>query len=102
MIELELQTLKIACQHPFVVKLHCAFHDKTKCYFVFDLLVGGDLRYHLKKKVVFNEKRTGFVVACLSSALEYLHSKRVMHRDVKPVRSTSPPPLYLRSSNLTL
>jgi serine/threonine protein kinase len=71
-------------EHPFVVKLHYAFHDKYSCYFVFDLKTGHDLRYYLKRNVVFEEKHVALYIACISSALNHIHKRGVIHRDVKP------------------
>ena len=51
---------------------------------VLDLKCGGDLRYYLRKKIVFDEKDVAFYVACLSSALHHIHSMKILHRDVKP------------------
>jgi serine/threonine protein kinase len=33
-----------------VVPLHWAFQDQRMCYFVFDLVDGGDLRFHLNHR----------------------------------------------------
>lgn len=71
-------------EHPFIISLHFAFHDKLSCYLVFDLKTGGDLRYYLRKKFMFEEKDVAFYVACISAALEYIHSKNILHRDIKP------------------
>ena len=57
---------------------------RTSCYLVLDLKCGGDLRYYLRKKIVFDEKDVAFYVACLSSALNHIHSMKILHRDVKP------------------
>ncbi len=45
---------------------------------------GGDLRYYLRKRYLFEERDVAFYVACISSALEHLHSRNVIHRDIKP------------------
>ena len=50
-----------------------AFQDKEHIYLVSDLMKGGDLRYHIGKRVVFDEPRTKFIVACMVVALEYIH-----------------------------
>jgi serine/threonine kinase 32 len=47
-------------------------------------VTGGDLRYYLRRKVLFEEKDVAFYVACISSALEHIHSRNMIHRDVKP------------------
>lgn len=70
--------------HSFVINLHFAFDDPKKCYLVMDLKTGGDLRYYLKKRYLFEEVDVAFYVACISSALEHIHSQGVIHRDVKP------------------
>ena len=49
-----------------------------------DMKLGGDLREHLKAEIYFEERDVCIVVACISSALDYLHSKLILHRDVKP------------------
>jgi serine/threonine protein kinase len=81
MAELEAMT---RVDHPFIVGLHFSFQNKYSCYFVMDMRTGGDLRYYLKKKHIFEEKDVAFFVACLSSALMHIHSKNMIHRDIKP------------------
>ena len=79
----ELQALK-KLQHPYIVTLHFAFNDKVSCFLVLDLLCGGDLRQYCKSHTVFDESHICFIGLCICSALEYMHSKYVLHRDVKP------------------
>jgi serum/glucocorticoid-regulated kinase 2 len=49
-----------------------------------DLKTGGDLRYYLRKKIMFEENDVAFYVSCISSALHHIHSQNIIHRDVKP------------------
>ncbi|CDO74485.1 hypothetical protein BN946_scf184979.g40 [Trametes cinnabarina] len=35
--------------HPFIVNLRYAFQDDENCFFVLDLMLGGDLRFHLER-----------------------------------------------------
>jgi len=49
-----------------------------------DLLLGGDLRYHVARKRKFTEEITRFFIACLVHALEAVHAANIIHRDIKP------------------
>lgn len=69
---------------PFVVKLHYAFQNPDKLYFVMDFLNGGEMFTHLRKKIKFPEKRARFYCAELILALKCLHDNGVLYRDLKP------------------
>jgi serine/threonine protein kinase len=49
-----------------------------------DLLLGGDLRFHIARRRKFDEPSTKFFVACIIVSLEVVHSAGVIHRDIKP------------------
>ncbi|RLN20134.1 hypothetical protein BBJ28_00011498 [Nothophytophthora sp. Chile5] len=73
-------------QSPLVVRMHHTFQDAYNCYVVMDLLLGGDLKYHLNftRKNGFTEDEAKFYVAGVLLSLEYLHDRSILHRDVKP------------------
>ena len=71
-------------KHPFIVKLHYAFQNPEKLYFVIDFLNGGELFYHLRREQRFSEDRTKFYAAEILLALECLHNNGVIYRDLKP------------------
>jgi len=62
--------------------MHYAFQDKDNLYLVMDLLTGGDLRFHIGKMRRFNEHQTKFFIACIMVALEFLHVRNIIHRDI--------------------
>ncbi|KAI0715999.1 kinase-like protein [Cerioporus squamosus] len=70
--------------HPFVVNMRYAFQDDENCFFVLDLMLGGDLRFHLERLGSLSEDVVRFYIAEIGSALAFLHDRRIIHRDLKP------------------
>ncbi|KAI7889007.1 kinase-like domain-containing protein [Mucor mucedo] len=70
--------------HPFLCRLRFAFQDNDYMYMVTDLMLGGDLHFHISRQTYFSEDIIRFWFAELASAIKYLHLKRVVHRDIKP------------------
>ena len=68
--------------HPFVVRLQCAFQTERKLFLVMEYLPGGELFFHLEKKGLFLEDFARFYAAEMVLALEHLHSKGIIHRQV--------------------
>ncbi|KAF8754396.1 kinase-like protein [Rhizoctonia solani] len=66
------------------INLRYAFQDDENCFFVLDLMLGGDLRFHLERLGSLSEDTVRFYVAEIASALTFLHDKRIIHRDLKP------------------
>jgi serine/threonine protein kinase len=80
----ELEILKLISYHPNIIQLKFAFHDNFNCYFAFDYMKGGDLRYHLKYHEKFSEYEVAYLIGSIGNALHYLHNKNILHRDIKP------------------
>jgi serine/threonine kinase 32 len=71
-------------EHNFLVNLWFTFQDQEDLFVVLDLMLGGDISYHLEKEGRFSVARVRLYVAELSLALDYLREHKVVHRDVKP------------------
>ncbi|KAG0253641.1 hypothetical protein BG011_006254 [Mortierella polycephala] len=69
--------------HAFVVNMRFAFQDDDYMYMCMDLMMGGDLRFHLNRRQ-FGEDVVRFWIAELCLAVAHLHSQGVVHRDIKP------------------
>jgi len=72
------------CEHPFLIGLEYCFHSPSKIYIVMKFMQGGELYHHLQRKGKFDEKETHFYAVQILLALEYLHSKGIVYRDLKP------------------
>ena len=70
--------------NPFLVNMIFSFQDNDNLYLIMDLLLGGDLRYHLNQSEKFNEIQLKFFLACVISGLDYLHNNKIIHKDIKP------------------
>ena len=77
-----------------------AFQDTENLYLVMDYVNGGDLRYHLGNRRKFTEAETKFLVACIITALQYLHLNNVIHRDLKPENLVFDKEGYLKLTDL--
>lgn len=76
--------------------MHFAFSDNENLYLVMDLLLGGDLRYHITRRRKFSDETTKFFIACLIQALEKVHAANIIHRDIKPENLVFDSDGYLR------
>ncbi|KAF4798992.1 Serine/threonine-protein kinase 32B [Turdus rufiventris] len=61
-----------------------SFQDEEDMFMVVDLLLGGDLRYHLQQNVHFNEGTVKLYICELALSLDYLQRYHIIHRDIKP------------------
>jgi 3-phosphoinositide dependent protein kinase-1 len=68
------------CDHDLIVKLYFTFQDPSCLYFVLQLAEAGDILTWLRKTGSFDMEALIFYSAEILIALEYLHSKGIVHR----------------------
>lgn len=78
------RNLLVQLDYPLIVNLRYAFQDDETMFMVLDLMLGGDLKYHLQQTGSFPEEAVRVYAAEMICAIEYLQTKRVVHRDIKP------------------
>lgn len=70
--------------HNFIVNLYFAFQNTKNVFLLLEYCPGGDLGKVLKKERKFSEEIARIYIIEVMLALEYLHAKNVMYRDLKP------------------
>ena len=70
--------------HPFVINFFYSFQNERKLFFALEYCPGGELFNLLQKKKKFTEDQARFYSAQMVQALEHLHQKDIIYRDLKP------------------
>jgi serine/threonine protein kinase len=70
--------------HPFSVNLYATFQHEEYLYMVMEYVIGGELFSQLRKVGRFNNETSRFYAAEIVLALQYLHQKNIVYRDMKP------------------
>lgn len=69
---------------PWIVNLKSSFQEGDFLYLVMEYLPGGDLMNLLMKKETLPEEQAKFYLCELILAVETIHQKNCIHRDIKP------------------
>jgi hypothetical protein len=87
--EIEIQS---KMKHPNILKCYGYFWDEHVICFILEYASEGELYKHLKAQPNrrFSEKRTALFIKQIISAFKYLHSKNILHRDLKVAFNRSP------------
>ncbi|KAK2941904.1 putative protein kinase [Blattamonas nauphoetae] len=64
--------------------LHCVGKTDTKLYIVMDYVNGGEIFFHLRRARRFPEALAIFYCAEVVSAINHLHKRNIIYRDLKP------------------
>lgn len=90
--ELEIENMK-KLNHPFIVRYHSSFQSRahssnSKLYIVMEYIDGGDLASLIKSRKKRNKYLSEDVILKIFIqivvAIQYIHSQKVVHRDLKP------------------
>ena len=74
--------VKVDC--PFIVDIKFAFQDKQNLYLLTEFMQGGELFFHLYREKRFTNEKARFYAIEIILAIEFLHQKKMMYRDLKP------------------
>ncbi len=70
--------------HPNIVKVLEVFDENNTTYYVMEYLSGGSLDSYILQQGHLQEKETFDILHEICSALEYMHSHKMLHLDLKP------------------
>ena len=70
--------------NPYIVKVYGAFEADGKIHIVMDFLSNGDLSYFIKTNFPLKDDIIRFYSAEIVLFFEYMQSKKLVHRDLKP------------------
>lgn len=78
----EVEFLKTV-DHPNLLRVYEFFEDDCNFYIVLEFCSGGDLFNRVVEVKRFEENEASLIMAQILSGVTYLHSKKIIHRDLK-------------------
>ncbi|XP_067090574.1 death-associated protein kinase 2 isoform X2 [Osmerus mordax] len=82
-IEREVDILR-QLQHPNIITLHDVYETRSDVVLILELVSGGELFDFLAQKESLSEEEATQFIKQILDGVQYLHSKRIAHFDLKP------------------
>uniref|UniRef100_A0A1B8XU69 Protein kinase domain-containing protein n=1 Tax=Xenopus tropicalis TaxID=8364 RepID=A0A1B8XU69_XENTR len=80
----EARVLRVAAGHPYLCHMHAAFQTQNCAFIAMEFASGGSLKDLLKKEHHLKTRQVIFYSAEMVCGLQYLHSRGIIHCDLKP------------------
>ncbi|BES94646.1 cgmp-dependent protein kinase [Nesidiocoris tenuis] len=78
------RNIMMACRSPFICRLYQTFKDEKYVYLLMEACLGGEVWSLLRDRSFFDDSTACFFTACVILAMEYLHKRNIVYRDLKP------------------
>ncbi|KAL4466496.1 hypothetical protein ABPG72_016637 [Tetrahymena utriculariae] len=82
-LTMEIDILK-QLDHPSILKMYEFYQDKKNFYIITEIVKGGELFDKIVDINQFNEVDAAYIFNQIISVVQYIHEKKIMHRDLKP------------------
>ena len=82
-VELEKNTL-LKVDHPFIMKMVKYLKNDVFIFFIMEYIKGKELWEVIREIGLLNREQTQFYGGSMLLALNYLHKKKIIYRDIKP------------------
>lgn len=70
--------------HAGIIKIHTAFEENNTAYYVMDYIDGRNLNEIIRNSGPLSEAKSIKYITQVGEALDYIHSRKINHLDVKP------------------
>ena len=82
-IELE-KNILLKIDHPFIAKLVKCLKDDKNIFFLLEYIKGKELFDVIRDIGFLNKEQTNSYIASMMLAIQYLHERKIIYRDIKP------------------
>ena len=78
------KNILLKIDHPFIVKLVKSLKDENNVYFLLEYVKGKELFEVIRDIGYLTKEQTNFYIASIMTAINYLHERKIIYRDIKP------------------